>query len=75
MNFDTEFFRAHGARGGRLGGNKASENMTASERTERARKAVAARTWRPPVTEAEKEKRLKAKRPVGRPRKEIPNDD
>jgi hypothetical protein len=25
MNFDTEFFRTHGAAGGRLGGNKASE--------------------------------------------------
>jgi hypothetical protein len=69
MNFDTEFFRTHGAAGGRLGGNKASGNMTAEQRTARAKKAVAARRWHPPVTEAEKEKRLKAKRPVGRPRK------
>jgi hypothetical protein len=69
MNFDTEFFRTHGAAGGKLGGNRASENMTAEQRTERAKKAVAARRWHPPVTDAEKEKRLKAKRPVGRPRK------
>jgi hypothetical protein len=42
-----EFFKQAGAKGGKkggsLGGKKAAENMTAGQRRERARKAVAAR--------------------------------
>ena len=34
-----EFFRLHGARGGRLGGKQAAANMTAAERKARATKA------------------------------------
>jgi len=34
-----EFFRRHGARGGRIGGKRSLETMTAEERVERARKA------------------------------------
>jgi hypothetical protein len=42
-----EFFRKHGARGGKIGGSaggkKAAAGMTQAQRTERAKKAVAAR--------------------------------
>jgi hypothetical protein len=42
-----EFFKEQGAKGGKkggsLGGKKAAENMTATQRKERAAKAVAAR--------------------------------
>jgi len=34
-----EYFRAHGARGGKIGGKRAAANMTAAERTARATKA------------------------------------
>lgn len=40
-----EFFRKQGAKGGKLGGKKAAEQMTPEERTERAKKAAAAR-WK-----------------------------
>ena len=68
-----EFFRQHGARGGKLGGKKASENMTPEQRSERARKAVAARKWHPLLTDEEKAERARAKVPrkVGRPRKVV----
>jgi hypothetical protein len=68
-----EFFRQHGARGGKLGGKKSSENMTPEQRSERARKAVAARKWHPLLTDEEKAERAKAKIPrkVGRPRKVV----
>lgn len=32
------YFRQQGARGGRIGGRKAADNMTAAKRSERARK-------------------------------------
>jgi hypothetical protein len=38
-----EYFRKEGAKGGRIGGKKAAAAMTPEERSERARKAVAAR--------------------------------
>jgi hypothetical protein len=38
-----EFFKKQGAKGGRLGGSKAWENLTAEERSARAKRAVAAR--------------------------------
>ena len=38
-----EFFRRQGAKGGRIGGKRSLETMTPEERSERARKAVAAR--------------------------------
>ena len=42
-----DFFRKQGAKGGKLGGSKGGQataaNMTAEERSERARNAVAAR--------------------------------
>jgi hypothetical protein len=42
-----EFFKEQGAKGGKkggsLGGKKASQNMTAAQRKERAKNAVAAR--------------------------------
>jgi len=38
-----EFFRKQGAKGGKIGGKRSLETMTPKERTERARKAVAAR--------------------------------
>ena len=68
-----EFFRQHGARGGKLGGKKSSENMTPEQRSERAKKAVAARKWHPLLTDEEKAERAKAKIPrkVGRPKKVV----
>jgi hypothetical protein len=38
-----EYFRQQGAKGGRIGGKKAAASMTPEQRSERARKAVAAR--------------------------------
>lgn len=38
-----EYFRKEGVKGGRIGGKVAAANMTAKERSERARKAVQAR--------------------------------
>jgi uncharacterized protein YdaU (DUF1376 family) len=35
----VEFFRRHGARGGRIGGKRSLETMTAAERSARAKKA------------------------------------
>lgn len=34
-----DYFRAHGARGGKIGGKRAAANMTAAERKARATKA------------------------------------
>ena len=69
--FTLEFFRRQGALGGKLGGMKASENMTQEQRRARALKAVAARKSNPVLTEEEKARRAAAKRPVGRPRKVV----
>lgn len=41
-----KFFAAAGAKGGKIGGKVAAANMTAAQRSERARKAVAAREAR-----------------------------
>jgi hypothetical protein len=41
-----EFFRRQGAKGGRIGGKRSLETMTPEARSERARKAVAAREAR-----------------------------
>ena len=38
-----EFFRKQGAKGGKIGGKRSLETMTPEQRSERARKAVAAR--------------------------------
>jgi hypothetical protein len=38
-----EYFRKQGAKGGKIGGKRSLETMTPEQRTERARKAVAAR--------------------------------
>ena len=38
-----EYFRQKGAEGGRIGGKRSLETMTPEQRSERARKAVAAR--------------------------------
>jgi len=38
-----EFFKKQGAKGGRIGGKRSLETMTPEQRSERARKAVAAR--------------------------------
>jgi hypothetical protein len=38
-----EYFRRQGSKGGKIGGSKAWENLTAEERSARAKKAVAAR--------------------------------
>ncbi len=38
-----DFFRKQGAKGGKIGGKRSLETMTPKERSERARKAVAAR--------------------------------
>jgi hypothetical protein len=38
-----EFFKKQGAKGGKIGGKRSLETMTAEQRSERARKAVAAR--------------------------------
>jgi len=67
--FTLEWFKRQGARGGKLGGRKASENMTPEQRTARALKAVAARKTNPVLSEEEKAARVAAKRPVGRPKK------
>lgn len=37
-----EFFREHGAKGGRIGGRRALETMTRAQRVARAKKASAA---------------------------------
>jgi hypothetical protein len=37
-----EYFRKQGERGGKIGGETAARNMTAEERTARAKKAAAA---------------------------------
>jgi hypothetical protein len=67
-----EFFRKQGSLGGKIGGVKASENMTAEERKARAMKAVAARKWHPLLTEEEKAARAsKPRGKVGRPKKVV----
>jgi transposase len=38
-----EFFKRQGAKGGKIGGKRSLETMTPEQRSERARKAVAAR--------------------------------
>jgi len=38
-----EFFRKQGAKGGKIGGKRSLDTMTPEQRSERARKAVAAR--------------------------------
>jgi hypothetical protein len=38
-----EFFRKQGAKGGKIGGKRSLETMTPTQRSERARRAVAAR--------------------------------
>jgi hypothetical protein len=38
-----EYFRQQGAEGGKIGGKRSLETMTPEQRSERARKAVAAR--------------------------------
>ena len=38
-----EYFRKQGAKGGKIGGKRSLETMTPEQRSERARKAVAAR--------------------------------
>jgi hypothetical protein len=38
-----EFFKKQGAKGGKIGGKRSLETMTPEQRSERARKAVAAR--------------------------------
>jgi hypothetical protein len=38
-----EYFRKQGAKGGKIGGKRSMETMTAEERSARARKASAAR--------------------------------
>lgn len=38
-----EYFRKQGAKGGKIGGKRSLETMTPEARSERARKAVAAR--------------------------------
>ncbi len=48
-----EFFQEQGRIGGKIGGVRAAGKMTAAERSERARKAVAAREWRPVRTAEE----------------------
>ena len=68
QSYDQEFFRAHGARGGKLGGKKAWELLAPEQRSARALKAVAARSWHPILTDAEKAERAAIpKRKVGRP--------
>jgi len=42
-----EFFKKQGARGGKMGGALAWAGLTAEQRSERAKKAVAARKWHP----------------------------
>ena len=41
-----EFFKRQGAKGGKIGGKRSLETMTPEQRSERARKAVAAREAR-----------------------------
>jgi hypothetical protein len=38
-----EFFKKQGSKGGKIGGKRSLETMTPEQRSERARKAVAAR--------------------------------
>jgi hypothetical protein len=41
-----EFFKKQGAKGGKIGGKRSLETMTPEQRSQRARKAVAAREAR-----------------------------
>jgi hypothetical protein len=52
-----EFFQKQGAIGGAIGGKRAWANMTPEERTERAKKMVAARKWHPVKPPAKPSKR------------------
>ncbi len=45
--FTLDFFQKQGAIGGKVGGVKCWEGVSAAERSERAKKAVAARKWHP----------------------------
>jgi uncharacterized protein YdaU (DUF1376 family) len=46
-----EYFRKQGAKGGKIGGKRSLETMTQEQRSERARKAVAAREAKRKVQE------------------------
>ena len=45
--FTLDYFQKQGSIGGKLGGVKCWEGVSAEERSERAKKAVAARKWHP----------------------------
>lgn len=50
-----EYFRQQGAKGGKIGGSKAWANLTPEERSERAKKAVAAREAKRALKKSAKE--------------------
>jgi hypothetical protein len=55
-----EYFRKQGAIGGKMGGGISWGKLTAEERSERARKAVAARKWHAVLTPEETAAKAKA---------------
>lgn len=60
-----DFFRKQGAKGGRIGGKRSLETMTAEQRTERARKAgvAAAAARKEKVKKAASQSRHRAASP------------
>ena len=57
-----QFFKAQGARGGRIGGKRSLETMTAAQRTARAKKAS---------TAAAEARKVKAEKTKGTARKRV----
>jgi uncharacterized protein YdaU (DUF1376 family) len=63
LPFDVlKFFREQGAKGGRIGGKRSLQTMTAEQRAARARKASKA---------AAKARKAKARKAKGTPRKRV----
>lgn len=57
------FFQKTGAEGGKIGGKRSLETMTAEQRTARAKKAVAAREAKRASPESSKAKKSASKKP------------
>jgi hypothetical protein len=62
------FFKQQGSIGGKLGGSKAWENLTPEERSERAKKAVAAREAKRATKKAAKSAEVRTKKAAAKKR-------
>jgi hypothetical protein len=56
-----EFFRKQGSKGGKIGGKRSLETMTPEQRSERARKAAAAREAKKATTKSAEVRSAKTK--------------